>query len=200
MTFERLRPWSKKVIEPLVDMLEHSRITPNQISFLGLFIALLAGFSFYTGESGYAGGVVLISLSGILDLLDGELARRRGEDSNKGDLIDHVFDRYSDIAIIGGLAAGVGQYLVGFIAVTGVLMTSYVGTQIQAVGFSRDYTGLIVRADRFVLIILAVLIDISIKVTIGPFDAITWLLILVGVGGHITTIQRFNNAWREIKD
>ena len=132
-------------------------------------------------------------------MLDGELARRRGEDSNKGDLVDHVFDRYSDIAIIGGLAAGVGQYLVGFIAVTGVLMTSYVGTQIQAIGFSRDYTGLIVRADRFVLIILAVLIDISIKVTIGPFGAITWLLILVGVGGHITTVQRFNNAWREIK-
>ena len=200
MTFERLRPWSKKVIEPLVDMLEHSLITPNQISLLGLIIALLAGFSFYTGESGYVGGIVLISLSGILDLLDGELARRRGEDSNKGDLIDHVFDRYSDIAIIGGLAAGVGQYLVGFIAVTGVLMTSYVGTQIQAGGFSRDYTGLIVRADRFVLIILAVLIDISIKVTIGPFDAITWLLILVGVGGHITTVQRFNNAWREIKN
>ena len=200
MTFQRLRPWSKKVISPLVDILEDSLITPNQISFLGLVLAFLAGFSFYTGESGYVAGVVLIAISGILDLLDGELARRRGEDSNKGDLIDHVFDRYADIAIIGGLAAGVGQYLIGFIAVTGVLMTSYVGTQIQAVGFSRDYTGLIVRADRFVLIILAVLIDISIKGTIGPFDAITWLLILVAVGGHMTAIQRFGKAWREMEN
>ena len=77
MTFQRLRPWSKKVISPLVDILEDSLITPNQISFLGLVLAFLAGFSFYTGESGYVAGVVLIAISGILDLLDGELARRR---------------------------------------------------------------------------------------------------------------------------
>ena len=200
MTFERLRPWSRIIVNPLVDFLEDSSITPNQISFIGLIIAFLAGFSFYTGERGYLAGIILIAISGMLDLLDGELARKRGDASNKGDFLDHVLDRYADIAIIGGLAAGVGQYLVGFVAITGVLMTSYVGTQIQAVGSSRKYAGLLVRADRFVLIVLAVMIHIVIHTTIGPFDVITWVLIIFGIGGHITAIQRFSSAWSEIKN
>ena len=83
--------------------------------------------------------------------MDGALARAQGHDSAAGDVLDHVLDRYADILIIAGLAAGIKAYALGFLAVTGVLMTSYLGTQTQAVGLDRVYAGVLGRADRLAL-------------------------------------------------
>ncbi len=48
-------------------------------------------------------------LNGWLDLVDGALARELNVASSGGDLLDHVLDRYADIGVIVGLAAGVSR-------------------------------------------------------------------------------------------
>jgi archaetidylinositol phosphate synthase len=196
MTFEKLRPFSKKIVGPVINVLEHKNITPNQISFIGFFIAVMAAVAFYFGEKWYVAGAALIFFSGVMDLLDGELARRRETESSQGDLIDHVLDRYSDMMVIGGLAIGIEQYLIGFVAMSGAFMTSYVGTQIQAVGFDRTYSGILVRADRFILIFIAIIIN-EILGPIGPYNLIVLLLVVIGIVGHLTALQRFFGVWRE---
>jgi len=82
----------------------------------------------------YLVGALCVLLNGWLDLVDGALARHLEVSSDGGDLLDHVLDRYADIAVIAGFTVGIESYALGFAAVTGVLMTSYMGTQIQAVG------------------------------------------------------------------
>ena len=74
----------------------------------------------------------------------------------KGDFLDHVVDRYADIFIITGIIGGGNSgWLIGIFALTGVLMSSYLGTQAQAVGVGRYYGGLLGRADRLLLIMVA---------------------------------------------
>jgi archaetidylinositol phosphate synthase len=144
-------------------------------------------------------GAVFVFVNGWLDLLDGALAREQGVDSKGGDLLDHVLDRYADIAVIAGLAAGIGQYLLGLAAVTGVLMTSYLGTQIQAVGLGREYGGLLGRADRLALIGIA---GVAAAVVPGPLvvglGVVGLLLVLFAVVGHFTALQRFWGAWSDL--
>jgi len=126
-----------------------------------------------------------------MDLLDGALARRQGTDSTAGDLLDHVLDRYADIVIIAGLAAGVEAYLLGFLAVTGVLMTSYLGTQAQAVGLDRVYGGLVGRADRLAVIGIVTALSAVATAPIAGRHPVAWLLVLLTVVGHLTALQRF---------
>jgi len=139
----------------------------------------------------YVVGALFVLLNGWMDLLDGALARRQGTDSVSGDLLDHVLDRYADIVIIAGLAAGTGAYLLGFLAVTGVLMTSYLGTQAQAVGLDRAYGGLVGRADRLAIIGIVTAVSAAVTAPIAGLTLVGWLLVFLAAVGHLTALQRF---------
>jgi archaetidylinositol phosphate synthase len=139
-----------------------------------------------------------VFLNGWLDVVDGELARHQGVDSDAGDFLDHVLDRYADVAIIVGFAAGVDAYGLGLAAVTGVLLTSYLGTQTQAVGLNRTYGGLLGRADRLALAGLAGGAEWALEVSAYGLGVVGWLLVVFAVVGHLTALQRFFGAWRDL--
>lgn len=142
-------------------------------------------------------GAALVGLNGVLDAIDGTLARRQGTESPAGDLLDHVLDRYADVAILAGLAAGVEQYALGFAAVTGVLLTSYLGTQIEAIGMEREYGGLVGRADRLALIAVVAVVA-SFDPATPVLSVVGWLLAVLAVVGHLTAVQRFAGSWRAL--
>ena len=137
-------------------------------------------------------------LNGWLDLLDGALARELDTASDAGDLLDHVLDRYADILLLVGFAAGIGDYALGVAAVTGVLMTSYLGTQAQAVGLDRVYGGLLGRADRLALMGVAGVLAAVVTESAFGFTVVGWLLIIFAVVGHITALQRFYYAMGDL--
>jgi archaetidylinositol phosphate synthase len=200
MTLDRLRPLADRAVEPFVAGATRLGLTPDGVSVLAMGVATAAGLSFYLAGSEpllYVAGAVLVFLNGCLDVLDGALARELAVDSAAGDFLDHVLDRYADIIIVVGLAGSVGQYALGFAAVTGVLMTSYMGTQTQAVGLDRVYGGLVGRADRLALIgFVAVLAPV-----VGGLAGLTvvaWLLIALAAVGHLTAFQRFYHAMRAL--
>ncbi|KYH25340.1 archaetidylinositol phosphate synthase [Halalkalicoccus paucihalophilus] len=194
MTLDKYRPLADRALEPFVEGADRVGLSPNGVSVLAFALAGVAAGAFYLGGTSpgwYLVGALLVLLNGALDLLDGALARRQNVASTAGDLLDHVLDRYADILIIAGLAAGIGEYALGFVAVTGVLMTSYLGTQAQAVGLDRVYGGMLGRADRLVLVGVVAILTGIVPVTIGWFTLVGWLLVLFAVVGHITALQRF---------
>ena len=146
----------------------------------------------------YLAGAVAVALNGWLDLVDGELAREQGSGGPAGDLLDHVLDRYADIVVVAGLAAGIERYGLGLAAVTGVLMTSYLGTQAQAVGLDRVYGGLVGRADRLALVVLVGAVAAFVTQSFGPLGLVGWLLVFFAVVGHLTAFQRFYYAYRAL--
>ncbi|WP_330632029.1 CDP-alcohol phosphatidyltransferase family protein [Halocatena halophila] len=197
MTLDQLRPITERLLSPLVAASISIGLTPNAVSVIALVVAGGAALAF----SGVATtpalgllGALLVFANGWLDLLDGAIARERNTTSPAGDLIDHVIDRYADILVIVGVAAGCGQYWLGLTAVTGVLMTSYLGTQAQAVGLDRVYGGLVGRADRLALVGVGGVLTTVLTDPIAGFTVFGWLLILLTVVGHLTALQRFYHA------
>jgi archaetidylinositol phosphate synthase len=203
VTLDRFRSVGDRLFEPVVDTAEAIGLTANGVSVIAFVLAvaaaalyLLAGGAFRAGGPVlYLAGAALVGLNGVLDAIDGTLARRQGTESPAGDLLDHVLDRYADIVIIAGLAGGVGRYALGLAAVTGVLMTSYLGTQAQAVGLDRVYGGLVGRADRLVIVVAVTTVAAFLPGRLGGFTLVGWLLVLFAAVGHLTALQRFYHAY-----
>jgi archaetidylinositol phosphate synthase len=201
MTLDRLRPLADRLLRPFVAGAARIGITPNAVSVIAFLLAAAAAVCFYLASDDpllYLLGAVLVFLNGWLDLLDGALARELAVDSRAGDLLDHVLDRYADIVIIVGLAGGLDEWVLGIAAVTGVLMTSYLGTQAQAVNLDRVYGGLLGRADRLALVGVTTGVAAFLPRSLGPFTLVGWLLVVFAVVGHLTALQRFYYSMRAL--
>ncbi len=197
MTLDKFRPVANRLLEPFVSGAMRLGLSPDAVSVIALVFAGVAAVTFYlagTAPEWYLVGALLVLANGWMDLLDGALARELETASPSGDLLDHVIDRYADILLIVGLAAGIDAYGLGLAAVTGVLMTSYLGTQAQAVGLDRVYGGVLGRADRLALIGFVGAIAAVVQGTFFGLTMIGWLLVLFAVVGHLTALQRFYYA------
>ena len=199
MTLDKFRPMADRALQPFVRGAESLGMTPDGVSVLAFAFAGAAAGVFYlagTDPRWYLLGALFVLANGWLDLVDGALARKQNVSSPAGDLLDHVLDRYADIVIIAGLAAGIGRYGLGLAAVTGVLMTSYLGTQAQAVGLDRVYGGLLGRADRLALVGFVGALTAFLPMPIGGLSLVGWLLVFFAVVGHATALQRFYYAMK----
>jgi archaetidylinositol phosphate synthase len=198
MTLDQFRPQAQGILQPVVDLIRKIGITPDGLTIASFLVSALAGIAFYAG--GVALGTVMVAFNAVFDALDGALARDMGIAGIRGDFLDHVIDRYADIFIITGIfAGGAAPWLIGVFALTGVLMSSYLGTQAQAVGVGRFYGGILGRADRLVLIIIAGALTVLIPQEIYGLNYLGWLLVILGVFGHYTAFQRFAHVWRQIE-
>ncbi|MDT8357675.1 MAG: CDP-alcohol phosphatidyltransferase family protein [Methanomicrobiaceae archaeon] len=198
MTLDRLRPQMVGYFGPLIRFLARIGVSPDSCTMVAFFGAIAAGVAFFLGE--IALGVIAVGINAVFDAMDGAIAREKGIASTRGDFLDHVLDRYADIFIITGIFAGpIARWEIGVFALTGVLMSSYLGTQAQAVGVGRLYGGLLGRADRLVLLILAGLLDLVITGGVLQMRVLAWLLVVFGIFGHFTAIQRFVYVWRSMQ-
>jgi archaetidylinositol phosphate synthase len=198
MTLDRLRPYTAVLLRPFTDFSSRAGITPNFFSVLAFLAAIAAGFAFYADRLVLA--LILVFLNAFSDALDGTLARALGKASLRGDFLDHVIDRYADLFIIIGIFAnGAIPWPIGVFGLTGVLMSSYIGTQAQAVGVGRYYGGILGRADRLVLILGAGILDILHLGQPYSLPYLGWLLLLFGILGHFTAVQRFLHVWTRMR-
>jgi archaetidylinositol phosphate synthase len=195
-----------------------SSVHPDIISWIAFAFAVLAGASFWAaGRYGYH--LLLLAflamlLNALFDALDGWVARLTKVASKRGDFLDHVLDRYADAFIIGGIVlSAYAHFTVGLLALLGVIFTSYMGTQSQALGLDRNYGGLMGRADRLVYLLLATLVQwafilvydrahvFTLDVGGGyPVTILELLLIWIAIAGHITAVQRGVASWRDLTE
>jgi archaetidylinositol phosphate synthase len=182
-------------------------VDPNLISWVAVLAAVVAGVGFYLGGAGFlALALLLILVTAYLDALDGKVAKMFGKASPRGDFIDHVFDRYADVFLLGGVAfnAAYAHLWVGTLAIIGVLLTSYMGTQAQAVGQGRHYGGALGRADRLVLLFVGGLLQLLAApaggvvwgVGVVSFGPLEWILVLFALLANATAVQRAVAVWR----
>ena len=187
-------------------------VNPNVISWLGLIMAAVSGILLYFSWDYHwmlPIGAAAVLVSGYFDALDGKIAKLAGKCTAKGDYLDHVFDRYADMFMIGAIAvSGWCSTIVGLLAVMGVLLTSYMGTQAQAIGAKRLYDGLLGRADRVVLCCAFPIVQwIACYFGYGILDisgyGLSWMEIMMiyfAVLGNLTAIQRVIITWRNLEE
>jgi len=198
MTLDQLRPHLGFILGPLTRLSIRAGLTPNSFSIMAFLASVAAGIAFFRGEVAVA--IALVAANALFDALDGAIAREMQLAGPRGDFLDHVLDRYADIFIITGIfAGGAAPWTIGIFGLTGVLMSSYMGTQAQAVGVGRYYGGTLGRADRLLLIILAGLLTIWFPAGYMGISYLGWLLVVFGIFGHATAIQRFFHVWGKLR-
>ena len=125
------------------------------------------------------------------------MARKRGLSSKRGDLVDHTLDRVADILIIGGIALGpLVNTEVGFTAIIGVLMLSYMGTQAQAVGAGREYAGLLGRADRLIVLMLVPIVHFLNQ----EYNYMEIMCYAFAIICTLSAMYRFQRIWAELEE
>jgi archaetidylinositol phosphate synthase len=154
----RFAPYIARVSRPFLGW------TPNGLSWLALALAasaaVLAVLVRWSTPLLFLPVAVLIFFAGFFDVVDGEVARATHRTSVRGDLLDHVIDRYADLFIVLGIAvSGFANPILALLALVSLLLTSYMGTQAQAVGQGRLYSGLLSRADRLIVLALATFLE-----------------------------------------
>jgi archaetidylinositol phosphate synthase len=200
----------RETVDPLLTRIarKFTFVHPNVLSFLSLIFAIIAGMFFYfsTQENYFLYFASLfVFLNGFFDAIDGKVAKLTDTASKKGDFLDHAIDRYADVFMVGGLALSTWcDPKIGFFAIVGMLLTSYMGTQAQAVGHKREYSGLLGRADRLVLLMIFPIIQhILLNYTVElPWNLtlLEWVLIYFAIIGNITAIQRFYSTMKWFKN
>jgi archaetidylinositol phosphate synthase len=199
----KANPSLDKISKPFMKM------NPNTITIISFLMALFSGviiavsgryISFYFLILAF----ILLLLSSLFDAVDGFVARKKNISSRSGDMLDHTFDRYSDIALITGFSFSIfGNVYLGLLALGAVLMTSYMGTQAQALGLKRNYGGLLGRADRLVIMMIVLIVE-----TVFPFHILIYttltpiviMLIWFLLAGYITSIGRFRKSFADLKN
>ena len=137
---------------------------PGTLSLVALLLAVAAGVVAllvrWTTPYFFLAVALLVFFAGVFDVVDGEVARATQRASARGDFVDHVYDRYADVAILLGVALSTyANPFLALLALVSLLLVSYMGTQAQAVGRGRLYGGLLSRADRLVVLALAAFLE-----------------------------------------
>jgi archaetidylinositol phosphate synthase len=189
------------------------KVNPNLLSLLSLLSAFIAGIFFYISSPEFELvnyylliAVLFVFINGFFDAIDGKVAKLSKKASLKGDFIDHAIDRYADVFILAGivLSSWCRYNSIGLFALVGMLLTSYMGTQAQAIGYKREYSGLLGRADRLALLMIIpiiqhvlLLFDIfEFNFYFYSFNLLELILIYFAVIGNVTAIQRIYSVLR----
>ncbi len=215
------------IINPLINALVKMGITPNMITLLGLFlniastVVLVAGAEFGIRDNhkyiGYAGLIILIA--GLMDMIDGRLARVSNTESNYGALFDSVIDRYSEMVMFLGICYYLVAYdyflssLFAFVAMIGSVMVSY--TRARAEGLGVDCSvGIMQRPERILIIGISAIAcgllsgyiggDYKVDVDFLPFPLVetisifTFPIFILAIMANVTAVRRLLHAKNEM--
>jgi len=203
MVLDRQRRLFDFFLVPLGRALGH--VNPNVLTILGLLASVPAAVLVYYADPAtelstfyLVGASLFVLLHGLLDMLDGVVARLHKKETPLGDFLDHVVDRVADVILLTAVSLSAWADLrVGLVAIAATLLTSYLGTQAQAVGAGRMYTGFVARADRLFLLIVAPIVDhllVAGRIHIplaGAEHALGLSLWYIAIGGLVTALERF---------
>lgn len=165
---------------------------PWQLTVLALATNAWVGVLLLRGDR-LVPGLLLIP-AGLLDVLDGAVARLRGEESRFGAFLDSVLDRVSDVILFGCLywsLAGQGERLeAGLSLATMViaLAVSHIRAEAEAAGVPLS-EGFFQRLERYVAMMVGLLV---------PGTLLPALAVLTTLGG-VTVLQRGWNAWTRVR-
>ena len=133
-------------------------IPPDVISYLSIVAALAAALCFW--KSGRNPWLLIIAplfcyLRLWFNMLDGMVAVAAGKTSARGEIVNDLPDRISDVLIFVGVAhSGLMNPLIGYWTAILSLLTAYVGLFGQAIAGRREFSGIMSKPWRMVLLSL----------------------------------------------
>lgn len=161
---------------------------------MGLVSSLLVAIAFAYEDLVLA--FLLLLVTSFFDIIDGAVAKVANKVTKFGGFMDSTLDRYSDSAILIGLALFLDEYYgLIFIVLVGSLLVSY--TRAKAEEFvPKCDVGIAERAERLIILMLATLLG-ALQL-VYPKDAIYVALIILAILTHFTVLQRIYYTQRQL--
>ena len=188
------------LIRPVERLFVVGGVSPNTITLMSLVACAACGATAATGHLATAAWLYIIA--GILDILDGRLARATGKQTQAGALFDSVSDRWGELFVLSGMAwylRGSLWLLAAMLAISGSMMVSYTRARGEGLGLKLD-GGMMQRAERIALVAIGTLIAAWLGSSPLSFpyvvDALGWSLVIVGAASSATAVGRWLEGYR----
>lgn len=139
-------------------------------------------------------------------MLDGMVALAAGKASWRGEILNDLPDRVSDVLIFVGVAhSGLNAVVSGYWAAIFALLTAYVGTFGQAVGVQREFSGLMSKPWRMVTLHVGAWITFCLirwnrgDAHLGDHSVLDWTCAVVVLGCAQTIIVRLRRIMAALR-
>src|SRR5206468_4228163 len=180
-------------------------IHPDAISYLSIVAALIAAICFW--KSGERRWLLIIAplfcyLRLWFNMLDGLVAFAAGKASRRGEILNDLPDRISDIVIFVGVAhSGLMNPLIGYWAAIFALLTAYVGLFGQALGVQRQFGGIMSKPWRMVVVSIGAWLTFFWDGHLfASFTILDWTCFLVIAGCVQTIVVRLKRITAALQD
>lgn len=188
MFTEAARKYFRILYEPPARLFSSLGISPNVVTVIGFF--LMVGIALVLAQ-GYLflGGLLMIG-AGLVDAMDGTLARMVGRTSRFGAFLDSTLDRYSEAVIFFGLfiyLSGQGhnlELILIYATLVGSFMVSYARARAEGIGVPLK-DGMFTRFERLFLLVVGML-----------FNQLVIVLWILAIFSNFTALQRIYLVWR----
>lgn len=218
MTQPAYHPTSRRPIADLFRATAHGTVRvcvrlgvhPDAVSYLSIVAAAGAAVSFWQAAQHpwlLILGPAFCYLRLWFNMLDGMVALASGKASLRGEILNEVPDRVSDVLIFAGVAhSGLGAPFFGYWAAILAVFTAYIGTVGQAVGVQREFSGLMSKPWRMVTLHLGAWValglfwfaDTPLASLHGPLTALDWTCLVVIAGCVQTVAVRLTRILRAL--
>ncbi|MDQ3981980.1 MAG: CDP-alcohol phosphatidyltransferase family protein [Actinomycetota bacterium] len=188
MLNQRIRGAWDQFVRPIGRIVARSGLSANTITVVGVLIQVFGAYLILDGALLAAG--LVSTAAGVADLLDGAVAKARGEASEFGALFDSTTDRLSDallfvpIAWLYGVDPDIASHdepwvaAVALAALVFSFLVSYVKARAESLGFECN-VGIAERFERLVLIIVGLV-----------FGIVPAMVIALAAVSGVTFVQR----------
>ena len=151
------------LVGPVARALIRSGVLPNTITTIGTLLVIGSGVAFGYGAIRLGGALLLIS--GIFDVLDGQVARQGGLTTTFGAFYDSTLDRVGEGAVFSGLIfyflsgplsgeLKIPAIGAGLVALVSSLIVSYARARAEGLGLTAN-VGIAERSERMVVALVS---------------------------------------------
>lgn len=186
----------KRITDPVVSVMVRTGITPNALTVTGFLVSVVAGVVI-AGEYLILGAGLML-FAGVFDMLDGSLARAKGQTTKFGGILDSTLDRLAEAAVLLGLLVlyldkdATWEPVLIYLTFVSSVSVSYVRARAEGAGLKCE-VGIFTRSER--VIVLA----IGIFITHWIDEAMIVTLSILAVLASVTVLQRLIHVYQESK-
>ncbi len=188
-----------------------NNIHPDAISYFSILAAALAAACFWQASA--HPWLLLLGPAFCYErlwcnMLDGMVALAAGKASRRGEILNDLPDRISDVLIFVGVAhSGLNAVVSGYWAAIFALLTAYVGLFGQAVGVQREFSGVMSKPWRMVTLHVGAWVTLyqlwvwrGACIHWGPLSVLDWTCLVIILGCVQTIWVRLRRIMRALRE
>jgi len=185
-------------------------IHPDAISYASIAAALAAALCFWKSQN--TSSLLLVAplfcyVRLWFNMLDGMVAIAAGKASWRGEILNDLPDRVSDVVIFAGVAhSGWMNPILGYWAAIFALLTAYVGIFGQAIGGRREFSGWMSKPWRMVALHFGAWITVALlwwnngDIRFHQLTVLDWTCVIVVAGCVQTIVVRLKRIMATVQD